>query len=71
MFKKYIYHEYSEVPSLLMELNCIQRACVAVDGSQLYFVNMILVSLCTGGDGVNILSAITLATDMAKVFDVI
>ena len=71
MFKKYIYHEYSEVPSLLMELNCIQRASVAVDGSQLYFVNMILVSLCTGGDGVSILSAITLATDIAKVFDVI
>ena len=43
-----------------MELNCIR-----------IFVNMILVSLCTGGDGVSILSAITLATDIAKVFDVI
>ena len=71
MFKKYIYREYSEITSQLMELNCIQRGSVAVDGSQLYFVNMILVSLCTGGDGVSILSAITLATDIAKVFDVI
>lgn len=43
-----------------MELNCIR-----------IFMNMILVSLCTGGDGVSILSAITLATDIAKVFDVI
>ena len=55
-----------------MKLNCIQWGSVAVDGTHLYLYSWtVLVSFCTGGDGVSILSAITLATDIAKVFDVI
>ena len=55
-----------------MEINCIQWDSVAIHGTLLYLYSWtVLVSLCTGGDGVSILSAITLATDIAKVFDVI